>query len=60
MILSIEEGEQEVTVGKGCEDFRFCSIFSSFHLIFIDVLHYECFIMILYALRIVKGGGMYV
>lgn len=23
MILFIEEGEQEVTVGKGCENFRF-------------------------------------
>lgn len=60
IILFIEEGEQEVTVGKGCENFRYLSIFSCFHLNFTDILHYKCFIVILYALKIVKRVKMYV
>lgn len=60
MILSIEEGEQEVTAGKGCENFRFLSIFLCFHLNFIDILHYKYFIVTLYALKIVvRGKCMY-
>lgn len=30
MILFIEEGKQEVTVGKGCENFSFCPFSHAF------------------------------
>lgn len=56
MVLFIEEGEQEVTVGRGCENFIFLSTFSCFHLNFTEILHCRCFIVILHALKIVKGG----
>lgn len=58
IILFIEEGEQEVTGGKGCENFRFLSTFSCFHLNFTEILHCRCFIVILHALKMVKGENV--
>lgn len=57
MILFIEEGSQEVTIGKGCENFR-VSVFSCFHLNLVENLQCSYFIVILYALKIVKGKNV--
>lgn len=48
-----EEGKQEVSIGKCCENYR-VPVFSCFHVYWIGILQCSYFIVILYALKIVK------